>query len=106
MFADVLDCIQDCKDFVELKKLDKALPFNDKKQLERFGAQLREASGTTRSCQEDLNVQLKNLSQGKRCGSRVDDLNCTWNGYTKMATLCLMMVDALGEMWSVKFITN
>jgi hypothetical protein len=30
---------------VELKKLDKALPFNDKKQLERFGAQLREAIG-------------------------------------------------------------
>jgi hypothetical protein len=23
-----------------------------------------------------------------------------------MATLCLMMVDAHGEMWSVKFITN
>jgi hypothetical protein len=31
MFADVLDCIQDCEDFVKLKKLDKALPFNDKK---------------------------------------------------------------------------
>jgi hypothetical protein len=50
MFTNVLDCIQDCKDFVELKKLDKALPFNDKKQLERFGAQLREAIGTTQSC--------------------------------------------------------
>jgi hypothetical protein len=106
IFADVLDCIQDCEDFVELKKLDKVLPFNDKKRLERFGAQLREAIGATRSRREDLNVQLKRRSQGERCGSHVDDLNCTWNGYTKMATLCLTMVDALGEMWSVKFITN
>jgi hypothetical protein len=47
MFADVLDCIQDCEDFVELKKLDKAHLFNDKKRLERFGAQLRDAIGTT-----------------------------------------------------------
>jgi hypothetical protein len=49
MFTDVLDCIQDCEDFVKLTKLDKALPFNDKKQLARFGAQLREAIGTTQS---------------------------------------------------------
>jgi hypothetical protein len=78
--------IQDCEDFVELTKLDKALLFNDKKQLARFGTQLREAIGTTRSHREDLNVQLKNLGQGERCGSHIDDLNCTWNGYTKMAT--------------------
>jgi hypothetical protein len=106
MFTDVLDCIQGCEDFVKLTKLDKALLFNDKKQLARFGTQLREAIGATQSCREDLNVQLKNLGQGERCGLHVDDLNCTWNGYTKMATLCLTMVDALGDMWSVKFITN
>jgi hypothetical protein len=58
MFADVLDCIQDCEDSVELKKLDKARPFNDKKCLERFGAQFRDAIGNVEDAPSERGANL------------------------------------------------
>jgi hypothetical protein len=51
-------------------------------------------------------MQLKNLTQGESTWKHEDQWNCTWNGYTKILTLLFMWVDAMGELWSVKFIAN
>jgi len=38
--------------------------------------------------------------------TRSDDLNCRRKGWTKTIALCLTLIDAFGNLWSIKFIGN
>ena len=51
-------------------------------------------------------MQLKNITQGKCTCKHKDGFNCTWNGYMKTLSLDFTWVDAVGEVWSLKLVTN
>lgn len=104
--ASALDCMQDCEDEIEVVHLSNPMPFNHPLRTERFGKQLRESIGAKRFRREDVTIQVKCISRNERTANHTDDLNCNWITYTKTSSLCLSLVDALGDIWSVKIVTN
>jgi hypothetical protein len=106
MVGDIFDCMQECEDYIEMFELDNLLPFYHKGRDKRFAEQVRLLLNCRKTHQEDFTIQLKNIMQGERMWKHKDQWNCTWNGYTKTLTLSFTWVDALGEIWSIKFIAN
>jgi hypothetical protein len=106
MVGDVFDCMQECEDYIEMFELDNSLPFYHKGRNKRFAEQVHLLLNCRKTRQEDFTIQLKNITQGEQTWTHKDQWNCTWNGYTKTLTLSFTWVDALKEIWSIKFIAN
>jgi hypothetical protein len=51
-------------------------------------------------------IQVKCISRGERTDSHTDDLNCMCSGYQKTSTACFTLQDAIGDVWSIKIVTN
>jgi hypothetical protein len=106
MLADVFDRMQMCEDEIETTKLKNPLPFNHKGRNELFANFVWEALGALLTRREEFTIQVKNLSQWERVWCHQDGFNCAWNGYTKTLTLCFTWVDALGDIWSLRLVSN
>jgi hypothetical protein len=106
MLADVFDRMHMCEDEIETTKLKNPLPFNHKGCDELFANFVREALGALLTRREEFTIQVKNLSQWERVWCHKDGFNCAWNSYTKTLTLCFTWVDALGDIWSLRLVSN
>jgi hypothetical protein len=106
MLADAFDRMQMCENEGETMKLKNPLPFNHKGRDELFAKYVQEALGTLLTQREEFTIQVKNLSQWEQVWRHKDGFNCAWNGYTKTLTLCFTWVDALGNIWSLRLVSN
>ena len=104
--AGVLDAMQDSHDQVRVQKLGKPRPCNDPWREDKFAAKFRNAIGAERSRFEDLTIQVKCISQHERTIAHKDNRNCTKLGYTDTCAFCIVLKDANGDLWSIKFVAN
>ena len=71
-----------------------------------YASALRDFLGGTTMNTEWCTIQVKCISRGDSTGRHKDIKNCTWSGYDKTGALCYIVVDDVGTLWSLKFISN
>ena len=97
--ADIHDAMQSCHDDLEVNYLGGERHFNVDFRTNKCGLALRQLLGGDKMRIEDCSIQVKCLSRGDKTKFHKDHLNGYWKGYTKTGALCLMLVDAFGELW-------
>ena len=65
MLADTSDHMQECKDYIEMVKLNNPQPFYDPCQEEHFTNQVWVLLDCHLTHREDFTIQLKNIMQGE-----------------------------------------
>ncbi len=103
--ASVYDCIQEASDEIQ-KTIGREPMFNYQPRDDVYGSILRHFLGAKLMRNEWITVQAKCISRGDRTDRHKDTKNCSWSCYDKTAAICFMLVDALGTVWSLKFISN
>ena len=106
MLADLLDAMQDIEDDIEVAHLKNGHPFHLNAHMEKYGKACRDAIGAQHFQREDVSIQLKCISRGEVTLMHKDVQNCHWLGYSKTSALCFFLVDACGDVWSLKLIAN
>eukprot|EP00978_Attheya_sp_CCMP212_P039371 scaffold204047_cov46-Attheya_sp.AAC.1 len=104
--AEILDACQDAQDQVHAHHLNIAMAFNYKPRTEKYGRAAREAIGATRTRQELFTVIVKCLSRGDCTMNHKDTKDCTWSGYENTTGFVLNFRDGLGDIWSLRILTN
>jgi hypothetical protein len=104
--ADILDACQDAQDQVHAKHLNVALAFNFQPRTNKYGRAVRTAIGATRTRQELFTVIVKCLSRGDCTKTHKDTKDCTWSGYENTTGFILNFCDGLGDIWSLRILTN
>jgi hypothetical protein len=71
-----------------------------------YGSTLRNFLGANVMANEWCTLQAKCITNRERTERHKDIKNCVWLGYDKTGALCFMIVDAMGTLWSLKFLSN
>jgi hypothetical protein len=104
-FASVYDCIQVASD--ETQKFNGRQPlFNYKPRDEVCGAALRDFLGAKVMRNEWCTAQVKCLSRRDQTDRPKDSKNCIWHFCDKTGAFCVVICDAFGDIWSIKFLSN
>lgn len=101
----ILDAMQECMDDID-DHLETDRHFSCEARDKQFARVLRQMLGGRKFRNEWVTVQVKKLSRGDITKDHTDDSNCRWKGYDRTTSLCFVIVDADGQLWSVKIITN
>ncbi len=101
----IYDGIQRASDQTQ-RNLEKPLSFWHAKRFDKYAKKLRSLLYATDMRMEWLSIQLKHISSLRGGSRHKDENNDDLEGYNKTHALCAFYVDALGDLWSIKFLAN
>jgi len=104
--GETLVAMQRFMDHIERVKLGKGKPFNSERRNQCFSDKLASLVCAPGFCGEQVDLQVKNLTQSEQVLEHNDSGNCEWCGFSKTLTLCFTWKDTTGEIWSLKVIVN